>query len=103
LEIVLDGGNVVGWGHRAIVTDKVFTRPWGWYWTRITVGYRAILTDNVFLEIPGMLRKVESNVLRDDPGLTELVVVPQEAHDPIGQSRRAKIWGTLGIISTLGP
>ncbi len=45
--VVLDGGNVVGWGDRAIVTDKIFR------------------------ENPGRSRKVVAEDLRNDLGLAE--------------------------------
>ena len=74
-EIVLDGGNVVGWGDRAIMTDKVFR------------------------ENPGRSRKVVAEDLRNDLGLAELIVVPGEPDDPIGHSDGMVCW--LGERSVL--
>ena len=67
-EIVLDGGNVVGWGDRAIVTDKVFR------------------------ENPGKSREVVSQGLKDDLGVSELIVLPTEPGDPIGHSDGMVCW-----------
>ena len=67
-EIVLDGGNVVGWGDRAIVTDKVFR------------------------ENPGRSRDVVAEGLKDDLGLHNLIVVPTEPDDPIGHSDGMVCW-----------
>jgi agmatine deiminase len=74
-EIVLDGGNVVGWGGRAIVTDKVFR------------------------ENPGRSREVVAEGLKNDLGLAKLIVVPTEPDDPIGHSDGMVSW--LGERSVL--
>ena len=67
-EFVLDGGNVVGWGDRAIVTDKVFR------------------------ENLGRSREVVAEGLKDDLRLVELIVVPTEPEDPIGHSDGMVCW-----------
>lgn len=67
-EIVLDGGNIVAWGDRAIVTDKVFR------------------------ENPGRSRKAVKDALRNALGLSELIIVPQESEDPIGHSDGMVSW-----------
>ncbi len=74
-KIVLDGGNIVAWGDRAIVTDKVFR------------------------ENSGRSREVVAEGLKNDLGLSELIVVPQEPDDPIGHSDGMVSW--LGERSVL--
>ena len=74
-EFVLDGGNFVGWGDRAIVTGKVFR------------------------ENPGRTRKVVAEDLRKCLGVAELIVVPTEPDDPIGDSDGMVCW--LGERSVL--
>ncbi|SIO63259.1 Agmatine/peptidylarginine deiminase [Singulisphaera sp. GP187] len=67
-EIVLDGGNVVGRGDRAIVTDKVLC------------------------ENPGRPRSQLFHELKDALNLRELIVIPQEPLDPIGHSDGMVRW-----------
>ena len=74
-KIVLDGGNVVGRGDRAIVTDKVFR------------------------ENPGLSRLGLVVALKSELGLAELIVIPQEPDDPIGHSDGMFSW--LGERSVL--
>jgi len=74
-EVVLDGGNVVGRGNRAIVTDKVFR------------------------ENPGLSRSGLVVALKRELGLAELIVLPQEPHDPIAHSDGMVCW--LGERSVL--
>lgn len=73
--VVLDGGNVVGRGDRAIVTDKVFR------------------------ENPGRSRKDVADELRCELELAKLIVVPGEPDDPIGHSDGMACW--LGERSVL--
>jgi agmatine deiminase len=61
-EVVLDGGNVVRWGNRAIATDKVFR------------------------ENPRVGRKTLLDLLRDQLRVDEIIVIPQEPGDVIGHS-----------------
>jgi agmatine deiminase len=74
-EIVLDGGNVVAWGDRVIVTDKVFG------------------------ENPEFAREDVVASLKADLGLGELIVIPREPYDPIGHSDGMACW--LGDRSVL--
>ena len=67
-KIVLDGGNVVGWGGRAIVTEKVFRGN------------------------PGLSRKAVTDGLKWELGLSELIFVPREPFDPIGHSDGMVCW-----------
>jgi agmatine deiminase len=67
-EIVLEDGNVVAWGDRAIVTDKVFR------------------------ENPGWSRRALRDALRNALGLRELIVIPQESGDPIGHADGMVTW-----------
>jgi len=67
-EVVLDGGNVVAWGDRAIVTDKVFR------------------------ENPVATRDCLIEALKADLGLAELIVVPREPFDPTGHSDGMACW-----------
>ncbi len=67
-EFVLDGGNIIAWGGRGIVTDKVFS------------------------ENPGRSRKDVAEQLRGDLGLTELIVIPEEPYDPIGHADGMACW-----------
>lgn len=73
-EIVLDGGNVVGWGGRAIVTDKVFS------------------------ENPNLSREAVADALKADLGLSELIVVPQEPYDPIGHTDGMICWLNENLV-----
>jgi agmatine deiminase len=61
-EILLDGGNVVRWGNRCIVTDKVFR------------------------ENPGLGSQEVSNRLRDLLGVDHLIVIPKEPYDKVGHA-----------------
>jgi agmatine deiminase len=61
-DIVLDGGNVVGWGRRCIVTDKVFR------------------------ENPGMGKDDVIGRLRELLAVEELVVIPKEPYDLVGHA-----------------
>ena len=61
-EVVLDGGNVVRWGHRAVVTDK-------------------ILREN-----PGLKKDHLLGTLRDQLRVDEIIVIPQETGDKIGHA-----------------
>lgn len=74
-EIVLDGGNIVAWGDRAIVTDKIFG------------------------EKIGPSREFVTEAVKNQLGLAELIVVPQEPGDPIGHSDGMVCW--LGERSAL--
>ncbi len=74
-EVVLDGGNVVGRGGRAIVSDKIFRANTGLSRTGLGVA------------------------LKKDLGLAELIVIPQEPDDPIGHSDGMVSW--LGERSIL--
>lgn len=74
-DIVLDGGNVVGGGHRAIVTDKVFR------------------------ENPGRTRRSVAGALRRDLAVSGLIVIPSEPGDPIGHADGMVCW--LGERSVL--
>ena len=67
-KIVLDGGNVVRWGDRAIMTDKIFR------------------------ENADRSREDTAERLRDELGLVELIVVPLEPGDPIGHSDGMVCW-----------
>ena len=67
-KIVLDGGNVVAWSGRAIVTDKVFR------------------------ENPGLSREDVIRRMKRELGLWELIVVPREPHDPIGHADGMVFW-----------
>jgi agmatine/peptidylarginine deiminase len=67
-EIVLDGGNVVARGHRAIVTDKVFR------------------------ENPKRTRRSVEESLRRDLAVSELIDIPCEPDDPIGHSNGMACW-----------
>lgn len=67
-ELVLDGGNVVGWGDRAIATEKVFR------------------------ENPGLTQEDVTNRLRCELGLSELIVIPREPYDPIGHADGMVAW-----------
>lgn len=73
--VVLDGGNVVARGDRAILTDKVFR------------------------ENPGLSRTGVIVALKKELGLAELIVIPQEPDDPIGHSDGMVSW--LGERSVL--
>ena len=66
--VVLDGGNVLAWGDRAIATDKVFR------------------------ENPGMSREVLVDRLMGELGLAELIVVPPEPYDPSGHADGMVAW-----------
>ena len=66
--IVLDGGNFVGWGNRAIVTDKIFR------------------------ENPELAREDVVESLKADLELEKLIVVPREPYDPIGHSDGMVCW-----------
>ena len=61
-EIVLDGGNVVRWGSRCIVTDKVFR------------------------ENPGVGRADLLGRLREDLRVEDLIVIPTEPCDVVGHA-----------------
>jgi agmatine deiminase len=61
-EIVLDGGNVVGWGGRCIVTDKVVR------------------------ENPGIGRGELLGTLRDLLRVEDLIVIPSEPYDVLGHA-----------------
>jgi agmatine deiminase len=61
-EIVLDGGNVVRWGGRCIVTDKVFR------------------------ENPGMGKDDLSGKIRELLRVEELIVIPKEPYDVVGHA-----------------
>ncbi|QDV37571.1 agmatine deiminase family protein [Tautonia plasticadhaerens] len=61
-EIVLDGGNVVNWGNRCIVTDKVFR------------------------ENPGISRDTLIGSLRDLLRVEDLIVIPNEPYDVVGHA-----------------
>jgi agmatine deiminase len=81
--IVMDGGNVVRWGNRAIVTDKVFR------------------------ENPDWGRKGLVEALKADLELDVLIVVPREPFDPIGHADGMVCWlGERTVLvndySTLG-
>ncbi|CAN5880196.1 hypothetical protein BH23PLA1_BH23PLA1_39060 [soil metagenome] len=67
-EIVLDGGNLVAWGDRAIVTEKVFR------------------------ENRSHSRAEVRNALMNVLGLAELIVVPQESQDRIGHADGMVCW-----------
>jgi len=67
-EVGLDGGNVVAWGDRAIVTDKVFRENPGATWDGLIEALKA------------------------DLGLAELIIVPREPFDPIGHSDGMACW-----------
>jgi agmatine deiminase len=60
--IVLDGGNVVGWGCRCIVTDKVFR------------------------ENPALERHELIGRLRELLGVEDLIVIPKEPYDVVGHA-----------------
>ena len=61
-DIILDGGNVVGWGRRCIVTDKVFR------------------------ENPGMAKDEVIGKLRGLLAVEEIVVIPKEPYDVVGHA-----------------
>jgi agmatine deiminase len=67
-DIVLDGGNVVRWGDRAIVTDKIFT------------------------ENSEMTRKNLTKELIHALALKELIILPREPFDLIGHSDGMICW-----------
>jgi agmatine deiminase len=60
--IVLDGGNVVRWGSRCVVTDKIFR------------------------ENPGVGRAGLIDVLRELLGVEDLIVIPKEPYDVVGHA-----------------
>lgn len=68
LEIVRDGGNVVAWWDRAIVTDKLSR------------------------ENSGRSREAQVEDVGADLRLGELIVIPREPHDPIGHSDDITGW-----------
>ncbi len=51
-EIVLDGGNVVGWGDRAILTDKVFAENPGWERRKLLAALERLLEVERIILIP---------------------------------------------------
>lgn len=61
-EVVLDGGNVVRWGNRAVVTDKVFR------------------------ENPAVRREILLDLLRNQLRVNDVIVIPQEPGDVIGHA-----------------
>ena len=61
-EIVLDGGNVVRWGSRCVVTDKVFR------------------------ENPGLGRDDLVGRLREALQVEDLIVIPREPYDVVGHA-----------------
>ena len=61
-DIVLDGGNVVHWADKAIMTDKIY---------RENPGYRR----------PALRKK-----LKDLLGLDELIIIPQEPEEALGHA-----------------
>jgi agmatine deiminase len=61
-EIVLDGGNVVRWGGRCIMTDKVFRGN------------------------PGLSKHDLSGKLRELLQVEELIVIPKESYDVVGHA-----------------
>lgn len=61
-EAVLDGGNVVGWGSRCFVTDKVFR------------------------ENPGVERANLLGRLREALRVEDLIVIPKEPYDVVGHA-----------------
>ena len=61
-EIVLDGGNVVGWGSRCIVTDKVFR-------------------ENPTLQRDELIGRLTALL-----GVEDLIVIPKEPYDMVGHA-----------------
>jgi len=61
-DVILDGGNVVGWGNRCIVTHKIFR------------------------ENPGFGRSQLLRMLRDLLRVEELIVIPREPYDVVGHA-----------------
>lgn len=61
-DLVLDGGNVVGWGSRCIVTDKVFRENAG------------VARDELLARLRDLLR------------VEDLIVIPREPYDVVGHA-----------------
>lgn len=51
-EIVLDGGNVVGWGDKVILTEKIFAENPGWQRRRLLAKLEALLEVGQVVLIP---------------------------------------------------